>query len=83
MITEKELLAKKKEIEQTKTAISELKGEEKALLKQLKEDWKCLSLTEAKVLIKQYEADISKLGEEIAAQSADLEATYLNDNEDN
>ena len=43
MLTENELLQKKKQIDKVKSELSELKGEEKALIKQLKEEWNCNS----------------------------------------
>jgi len=73
MITEKELLQKKKEIERTKQEVSELKGGEKSLLKQLQENWNCKTLAEAKVKIKQFEKDVASLDEEIKEQSEELE----------
>ena len=54
-MNEQELLKKKKEIEKTKTEIAELKGEEKSLLKRLKEDFNCPGLEAAKKKIKAYE----------------------------
>jgi hypothetical protein len=47
-MTEEELIELKTEIEDKKRELSEKKGQEKALLQQLKEDWKCTTLKEAK-----------------------------------
>jgi predicted nuclease with TOPRIM domain len=46
-MNEKELLELKQDIEEAKQKVSELKGEKQALMKQLKETWKCSSLEEA------------------------------------
>jgi len=52
-MTEKDLLELKEEIEEAKQKVSELKGEKQALLKQLKENWKCSSIEDAaKKLVK-------------------------------
>jgi len=82
MITEKELLAKKKEIERTKVELSELKGEEKALLKQLNEDWGINSLAEAKNKIITFEKEIKQLSEEIEEKTQELEETYLSEEDE-
>ena len=82
MITEKELLAKKKEIERTKVELSELKGEEKALLKQLNEDWGITSLAEANNKIITFEKEIKELSEEIEEKTQELEETYLGEEDE-
>ena len=76
-MTEQELLRKKKEIETAKTQLSELKGEEKALLKQLKDNWDCETLAEAKKKIQKYEIEEKSLITEIAEKTKELEETYF------
>lgn len=76
-LTETELLKLKKEIEISKTELSELKGEEKALLKQLKEDWGCSTLSEAKTKIKKFEAEAEELSRQIEDKTNELEKKYL------
>ena len=74
MYTEKELLDKKKEIEEAKIALAENKGEEKSLLKQLEKKWGCKTLLDAKKKLKSQEKEILLLEEEIKEKSNKLEA---------
>jgi hypothetical protein len=77
MLTEQDLLKKKKQIETATAELSELKGEEKALLKQLKENWDCSSLVEAKKLIVSLDKMVKELTDKVDVASAELEAKYL------
>jgi len=79
MMTESQLLQKKKQIETTKAELSELKGEEKSLIKQLKEDWQCGSLEEAKKKMKELENNAKELDEKIQIKTEQLEQTYFNE----
>jgi uncharacterized protein YPO0396 len=72
-MTEKQLLQQKEAIQTAKTTLSELKGEEKALTKQLKENWKCNDLVEAKRKIKQLEKESEELTQEIDEKTTLLE----------
>jgi septal ring factor EnvC (AmiA/AmiB activator) len=65
-MTEKDLLELKEEIEEAKQKVSELKGEKQALLKQLKENWKCSSIEDA-------EKKLVKLGEQEEQLSNQIE----------
>lgn len=76
-ITEKQLLKKKEEIESTKSELSELKGEEKALTKQLEENWECSDLPSAKKKLKKMETSIEGLNEEIEELSEAFEENYM------
>lgn len=46
-MNERQLLELKEDIEKAKQEISELKGQKKGLMKQLKEDWGCETLEQA------------------------------------
>ena len=76
-MTEQELLKKKKEIESAKTELSELKGEEKALMKQLENEWECKTLAEAKKKIHQFETEEKQFLTEITEKTKKLEETYF------
>ena len=76
---EQELLKKKKEIESAKTELSELKGEEKALMKQLESEWECKTLAEAKKKIQQFETEEKQLLAEITEKTKELEETYFSE----
>ena len=72
-MTEKDLLKKKEEIEQAKESLSNLKGQEKAMLKQLKDEWNCSTLPEAKQIIIKLEKEIKEIGATIEEKMENLE----------
>lgn len=73
----KDLLNLKKEIEDAKTELSSLKGQHKTLLSQLKEDWDCKTLEEAKKKAKTMQEEIESLNESIEKDMKILEYDYL------
>ncbi len=75
-MTEKELLDLKEEVEEAKTKVSELTGQKQALIKQLKEDWKCATVEEAEKKLKSMKIDIEKLEEQIEEGTKELEEKY-------
>jgi len=81
MYTERELLAKKKEIENAKNELAGLKGEEKSLLVQLKDDWNCTTLSEAKKKIKDFQAEVEALSLKIESATEKLQEKYFNEQE--
>jgi len=76
MITEEKLLRKKREIDDAKNNIAELKGQEKALLAQLVNDWECKTVGDAKNKVANMEKEISSLEEQIETLSEELEKEY-------
>lgn len=72
-LTEKELLEYKSNIEDSKTRIANLKGQQKMILKQLKENFDCTSIEEAEQKIKEFEKAISILEKKIVKQTSELE----------
>jgi hypothetical protein len=75
MKTEQQLLDLKKEVEAAKTQSSELTGQQKSLMKQLKDEWACASteagdkkitqlLTKLKEIDRQIEENSTKLVDE-------------------
>lgn len=79
MLTENELLRKKKEIEETKTEISELKGQQKVFFKQLKEDWECNTLEEARKAYTELKNEVEQLDKQIEEKTEFIEETYFNE----
>jgi hypothetical protein len=75
-LTKKELLALKEEVEDSKVAASELKGQQTALLKQLKDDFGCDSLEEAEEKLKGIDKTISILDKKIKRETEELEAQF-------
>jgi prefoldin subunit 5 len=78
-LTEKQLLEKKKEIDQAQQTLSELTGEEKALLKQLSTEWGCKTLEDAKKKLEAYKKEIDKLDEQIQEKTEEIEKTYFDE----
>lgn len=60
-MTEKELLKLKEKVEDAEQAIQQFKGRKKELLEQLKTDFKCNSIKEAKIKIKELESELDTL----------------------
>ena len=79
MMTENDLLTLKKEIDQTKDQFQQLKGQEKALLQQLKNDFDCENLEQANKKIKSFEKEIGKLSDEIEQGITELEENCFNE----
>jgi uncharacterized protein YukE len=73
MITEKELLDLKTKVEEAKTTVAELTGQKNALVKQLKEDWKCNSVSIAEDKLKKMDKDILALENQIEKGIKELE----------
>lgn len=79
MLTENQLLRKKKEIEETKTEISELKGQQKVFSKQLKEDWECNTLEDAKKKLTGLKIEVETINKQIEEKTEALEEVYFNE----
>ena len=73
---EQELLKLKQQIDNAKSQTAELKGHQSALLKQLKDDWKCNSVEEAERLVKKMDKEISDLNAKIEEGLNELEEKY-------
>jgi chromosome segregation ATPase len=76
MKTERELLNLKNEIVEAKNHLAELKGQQKALFTQLKEEWGCTSIEEAKRKLALLEEDIEKVDLGIAKGLEELNEKY-------
>jgi hypothetical protein len=75
-MTESQLLDLKAQIEDAKQSVSELKGQQTALLKQLKDTYKCNSIEEADKLVEKLRKDIASLQTRIDEHTKELEAKY-------
>ena len=80
-LTEEKLLEKKKEIEDAKGELNSLKGQKKVYEKQLKEDWDCDNLQQAKKKITDMKEKSTKLDEEIEEALQDIEEKYFKEEE--
>lgn len=78
-MTEQDLLKLKKSIDAAKASASELKGHLNALMKQLKDDWKCTSLEAAEKKLKGMKTEMQDLNDKIEKAMAELEEKYETD----
>lgn len=76
MMNETQLLKLKKQVEEAKTEVSELKGHQSALLKQLKEEWGCSDITTAEKKLKSLQKEIEEVNQSIEEGIAELEEKY-------
>ena len=75
-MNERELLDLKHQIEDAKTSVSELKGQQQMLMKQLKDEWKCNTIEEAERKIKSMGKEIDALQTQIDEGVKELEEKY-------
>ena len=75
-MNEQDLLDLKQQIEDAKTSVSELKGQQTALLRQLKDTYKCNSIEEAQRMVEKLKADADKLQKQIDEATKELEEKY-------
>jgi predicted nucleic acid-binding Zn-ribbon protein len=71
-----EVIALKEEIDKCKTEKAQLEGEQKAILKQLEEDWGCKSIKQAAKKVEEMESEIGQLETEIEEGLQELEEKY-------
>jgi len=74
-MTEQELLKIKSDIDKSKSTVSELKGQETALLAQLKE-WKCTTVEQAEKKLKEMKSEISVYDEKFEKGTEELKTKY-------
>lgn len=77
MRTEQEILRKKKEIEQAKQELAELRGSEKTLFQQMEQEFGCSSLEDAEKVLLQKKKEIDDLDEEIEELEELIEEKYF------
>lgn len=73
---EQKLLKLKKEIEEAKTEVSELKGSRKHLMSQLTEQWECNGIDQANKKLEELKKQETELQQEIQANITKLEEKY-------
>lgn len=76
MFTTEKLLEIKETIEKGKRKLSELRGEKKNQLQQLKKEFGCSSIEEAEVLLEKYSKKINVLNEKIREATAKLQNDF-------
>lgn len=73
---EKELLDLKEDINEARDEVNRLEGRKDHLLSQLKEDWDCTSLKQAKAKLEKLKKETKKLSQQIKAGIEKLEEKY-------
>lgn len=73
MLTEKQLLVLKREIEEAKIAVSESRGHLSALMKQLNENWACPTVEKAEKRLAKMKSELETMLSEIEESSEKLE----------
>ena len=81
-MTEKELLKLKKRVDNAAQEEQQLKGERKAILANLKEDFDCSLIEEAKALKKKLNKKSKKFADELETKLKEIDKEYLPDEED-
>ena len=75
-LDEQDLLDLKKDIDEAKTKKSELMGQKKALMDQLKTDWDCKTVEEAQKKLKTMGDEIVGIEDQIEKGVTDLQEKY-------
>jgi len=79
MRTEQEILRKKKEIEEAKQELAELRGSEKTLYQQMEQEFHCTTLEEAAKLLEKKKQELELLDNEIADLEEVIEQKYFSE----
>lgn len=75
-MTEKELLQLKDEIDEAKTKVAELKGQQQMLMNQLLETYGCKTIADAEKKLKLMDKEISTVQNQIDEGIKELEEKY-------
>ncbi len=75
-MTEQQLLALKRKVEEAKTTVSQLQGQQKALMKQLKDEWECSTVAQGQEKVKLIEKELLQITGEIEKGMLEIENKY-------
>lgn len=75
-MTEKKLLEYKEKIETAKNELAELKGQEKTLMQQLKTEYDCENLDDAKALLESLKQKVEKYDTLLADKESELQENF-------
>lgn len=75
-LTEQQLLDLKDDVEEAKVKVSELTGQNTALINQLKTDWGCKTIAEAEAKLKEMDTSIASIDKKIEKGILELEEKY-------
>ena len=76
MSTTEKLLDLKQDIDNAKTEIAKLEGKKEALMKELKDQWKCTTVKQAEKKLAALEKEAGELGNQIEKGVTELEEKY-------
>ena len=80
-LTEKQLLKKKTELEDSKNKVAELQGEKKGLMKRLATEFGCEDIAAARLSVRAMKKSIEELDAQIEEKTNAIEEKYFNDEE--
>ncbi len=72
-MTEKELLDLKEEMNDAKQDLATLNGEKQGLIRQLKTDWDCSSVADARKKVQEMEEELAEIEQDLKTGTAELE----------
>lgn len=75
-MNQQDLLDLKEKIDKAKAKVSELKGSQKHLMKELKDDWDCATIPAAEKKVEKIKDEIKQLTEKINQGVEELEEKY-------
>lgn len=75
-MTDKELLELKGKVETVKQTVSEYKGQQTGIIKQLKDDFGCKTIEEAEKKLKVLDKEIEELDQQIEDNISEIEEKY-------
>jgi uncharacterized phage infection (PIP) family protein YhgE len=64
-MTEQQLLQLKRQVDEAKSTVNQLKGHKQALMKQLNDDWACNTIEEAEKKLSKMDKEIDDLDSQI------------------
>jgi DNA uptake protein ComE-like DNA-binding protein len=75
-MTEQQLVSLKKQVDEAKSTVSGYKGHKQALMKQLKDDWGCITVEAAEKKLATMTKEINQLSTQIEEGITKLEEEY-------
>jgi len=78
-LTEKDLIALKKKIEDGKAKIAEMKGKQNYMLKELSDKWGCKSMEEAEAILIKMQSNLDDISCKLDAILDDIANKYTDD----
>jgi hypothetical protein len=75
-MNENDLMQLKRKVDEAKTNLNVLKGQQVALMKQLKDNWECTTIKEAEKKLMGMDTELTKISSQIKKGLIELESKY-------